>query len=346
MLGMLYEQKDGVGMGSPLGPLMANAFLCHIEEQLDVPDFYRRYVDDTLTAMPCQSAANGFLDKLNSIHPSLHFTMEIATNGKLPFLGMLLEKNGSQISTCVYRKPTDKGLLLHYQSHMDHRYKTGLLKTMLNRAYRLSSSWQLFFDECEKLKNVFKRLKYPEGLINKTVKIFVDSVQSDVQKTPQAQRQEKTVRIVLPYKDQKSADVLRRRLKDLSVKIGNAEIVPVFINRKVESHLKHRESKPDVINNQCVIYHFKCGLCDMDYIGFTTRHLHQRIEEHKSPSSSIGRHMRDQHDQDKPDIKEHFKVLKKCKSKFDCLVHEMLYIREREPSLNKQSDSIRAKIFV
>lgn len=28
--GKLYEQKDGVGMGSPLGPLMANAFLCHI----------------------------------------------------------------------------------------------------------------------------------------------------------------------------------------------------------------------------------------------------------------------------------------------------------------------------
>ncbi|KXJ27451.1 hypothetical protein AC249_AIPGENE2604 [Exaiptasia diaphana] len=91
----LYEQKDGVGMGSPLGPLMANAFLCHIEEQLDVPDFYRRYVDDTLTAMPCESAANVFLDELNSIHPSLHFTMEIATSGKLLFLGMLLEKNGS-----------------------------------------------------------------------------------------------------------------------------------------------------------------------------------------------------------------------------------------------------------
>ena len=33
-------------------------------------------------------------------------------------------------------------------------------------------------------------------------------------------------------------------------------------------------------------------------------------------------------------------------SKFDCLVHEMLLIRERQPSLNKQSDSIRAKVFV
>ena len=54
--GTLYEQFDGVAMGSPLGPLIANVFMCSIEEQLDLngkmPEFYRRYVDDTLTIMP------------------------------------------------------------------------------------------------------------------------------------------------------------------------------------------------------------------------------------------------------------------------------------------------------
>ena len=84
---------------------------------------------------------------------------------------------------------------------------------------------------------------------------------------------------------------------------------------------------------------FKCGLCDKDYIGYTTRHLHQRIEEHKSLSSSVGRHMKTKHDLEKPE-------LKKSRSKFDCLVHEMPLIRERQPSLNEQSDSISAKVFV
>ena len=41
-----------------------------------------------------------------------------------------------------------------------------------------------------------------------------------------------------------------------------------------------------------------------------------------------------------------FKVLKKCMNKFDCLVNEMLYIRQLTPSLNVQTDSIRAKVFV
>ena len=40
-----------------------------------------------------------------------------------------------------------------------------------------------------------------------------------------------------------------------------------------------------------------------------------------------------------------FKVLKKCKSKFDCLLYEMLYIRDIKPNLNTQRDSIRAKLF-
>ena len=31
--GKYYKQKDGVAMGSPLGPTLSNVFLCHFEEQ-------------------------------------------------------------------------------------------------------------------------------------------------------------------------------------------------------------------------------------------------------------------------------------------------------------------------
>ena len=36
--GELYEQSEGVAMGSPLGPLMANTFMCSLEEQLKLRD--------------------------------------------------------------------------------------------------------------------------------------------------------------------------------------------------------------------------------------------------------------------------------------------------------------------
>ena len=63
--GELYEQTDGVAMGSLLGLLLANVFMCHIEDQLEqksmIPSFYRRYVDDTLVKMPNTESATDFL---------------------------------------------------------------------------------------------------------------------------------------------------------------------------------------------------------------------------------------------------------------------------------------------
>jgi len=57
---------------------------------------------------------------------SISFTMEVANNNRLPFIGMELIKIGKQLKTCVYCKTTNKGLLLHYQSHVDARYKRSL----------------------------------------------------------------------------------------------------------------------------------------------------------------------------------------------------------------------------
>ena len=156
--GALYEQTDGVAMGSPLGPLLANVFMSHIEENLEregkLPSFYRRYVDDTLTIMPNTETSSNFLDTLNQAHFSVKFTMETESNGMLPFLGIQLLNRSPQIETKVYVKPTNSGLRLHYQSHVDNRYKKGLLRTMLDRTHRLSSSWTHFSDECDGLKTV------------------------------------------------------------------------------------------------------------------------------------------------------------------------------------------------
>lgn len=117
--GKLYEQVDGVAMGSPLGPLMANAFMCRIEKQLErankMPIFYKRFADDTLSVMPDSEAASEFLETLNKSFPSIDFTMELQENGTLPLLGMDVIRNGCRLDTMVYRKPTEKGLLLHYQ---------------------------------------------------------------------------------------------------------------------------------------------------------------------------------------------------------------------------------------
>lgn len=38
---------------------------------------------------------------------------------------------------------------------------------------------------------------------------------------------------------------------------------------------------------------YKFDLCDTEYVGFTSRHLHQRIDEHRF--SAIEKHLRNDH---------------------------------------------------
>jgi len=76
-----------------------------------------------------------------------------------------------------------------------------------------------------------------------------------------ADKREASVRIVLPYKDQKSANVVRKQLADLSRKI-NADISPVYTSRKIKDEIKVRGDKQPLVSQQCVVYSFQCGLCD------------------------------------------------------------------------------------
>ena len=344
--GDLYEQVDGVAMGSPLGPLMADAFMCSLDEKLSksnkLPSFYNRYVDDALTKQSNLDSASSFLSTLNNCHPSLSFTMEVEVEGNIPFLGMKIMKKDGRLETEVYNKPTNTGLLLHYHSHVDKRYKRSLITTMLNRAYRLSSSWSYFRKECERLKMLFNRLKYPPRLVDSTISTFIDQQYKAANQEPESSKQ-KVVRIALPFKDQKSADLVKKQLANLSNVIGT-KVQPVYTSRKIGKDLAVSEAKPPLVNKQNVVYKFKCDLCDAGYIGYTSRHLHQRIDEHRN--SAVGKHVKEMHGENAERIINCFSVLRKCQGKYDCLLYEMLYIKEHKPSLNTKSDSIQAKVFV
>ena len=83
-----------------------------------------------------------------------------------------------------------------------------------------------------------------------------------------ADKREDPIRIVLPFKDQKSANVVRKQLGDLSLKI-NADtcISPIYTSRKIKDEIKVKEEKPPLVSQQCVVYSFQCSLCDAGYVG-------------------------------------------------------------------------------
>ena len=57
----------------------------------------------------------------------------------------------------------------------------------------------------------------------------------------------------------------------------------------------HEQFRP-FVNQQRVVYKFSFDLCDTGYyIGYTMRHLHERVEEHKHKQSSICKHYMSKH---------------------------------------------------
>ena len=94
--GSYYEQTDGAAMGSSVSSVVANIYMEMFEElalrmATHTPRIWRRYVDDTF-CMITKTEVKGFLSHLNSLCPTITFSVEQEVDGKLPFLDTLLHR--------------------------------------------------------------------------------------------------------------------------------------------------------------------------------------------------------------------------------------------------------------
>ena len=119
--GDLYQQIDGVSMGTPLGPTLANFYASYVENKVFdnnpslKPKVYCRYVDDTFVVI------NNYheLERLQSEFEEnsvLKNTFEIENQKKVPFLDTLITRSSTSVSAEVYIRPTNTGECLNYNS--------------------------------------------------------------------------------------------------------------------------------------------------------------------------------------------------------------------------------------
>ena len=137
---------DGVAMGSPLGPTLANVFMCHFEniwlENCPAhfkPIVYRRFVDDTFLLFRTKDHVEKFKNYLNKQHKNIKFTSEIEENGSLLFLDITITREIKKFETSVYRKLTISGVFTNFESFIPKLGKRGLIETLLYRSFRLCS---------------------------------------------------------------------------------------------------------------------------------------------------------------------------------------------------------------
>ena len=123
-------------MGSPVSVTVANLVMESVEQRAlstysSPPFFWKRYVDDICTALPCDQIQS-FLIHLN---PSIQFTFESESDGKLAFLDTeVAHHSDGSLSTTVYRKKTSTGKYLAFESHHPLAHKVAVVRTLFTRA--------------------------------------------------------------------------------------------------------------------------------------------------------------------------------------------------------------------
>ncbi|XP_046391246.1 uncharacterized protein LOC124159465 [Ischnura elegans] len=272
ILGKFYKQKEGVPMGSPLSPAIANLFMEDFEERaLESAPLHRKhffgYVDDAFIVWPHGSESlTDFLAHMNSVHPNIKFTTETEKDNRLPFLDILIEQraDGSR-GHSMYRKPTHKDLYLNGRSHHHPAQKNGVLRTLIHRAKAVSDAEHLK-SEIDHLRTTFRSNGFTEGDIKMTLK-------KSLRKKAEADKPDvkPTGRACLPYVStisNKISRILRRH---------NVETIHKPLG-KLKALLGTTKDKFGLKTSG--VYRIPCE-CGQVYIGETGRTIEKRLKEHE-----------------------------------------------------------------
>ena len=118
---ILYKHIDGVTVGSPLGPTIANFFLANLENRIlknknqHSPKLYLRYVGDVFAVFANNNVCLSFLNVLNNQHKNIKFTLQHSSDF-ICFLNVKIEINYNSLGTYTWRKPTNTRLLLNFNA--------------------------------------------------------------------------------------------------------------------------------------------------------------------------------------------------------------------------------------
>lgn len=366
----IYQQTDGVAMGSPLGPVIANIFMVELEKNLvqglsDKMKIWYRYVDDTFCFIK-ENEIENVRDVLNGFHENIGFTYEVENSNSLSFLDVrIIKNNDGSFETKVFRKETDTNIYIHWKSFAPKQWKIGTLKGLIRRAHVVSSNDSFLQNEINHLRHVFTKINgFPNFVFEKTLNETVNrmSVTPEENNNGETNRMSVTPEVnntgevnefiqpclVLPYQGRKGEDILKGLKNCVSSLLPN-QFSPRFVynGKKVGSFFPIKDKVKEE-HQSGLVYKYECGLdCNQksDYVGETKVRYETRVYEHinTDKKSAIFKHTQENNHVVRPD---NFRILDKGYNKVvDRKIAEALFIRDLKPNLNEQVHSTKLRLF-
>ena len=342
-----YTQNDGLAMGSPPAPHLANGWLSRFDDMIKGDSkLYERYMDDILCSAKCDSVSTR-LNYVNNLHPCLDFTYELENDKKsIAFLDMLIKNENGNLSSQWYRKPTDTGLTLNYHALAPLKYKRSVVASFVHRIFRSCSSWENFHKGLDEALSILENNQYPSTfvlpIVNKTLTKLIspddeslinDNVNLDVDLNACLFNMDDKDKFMffIQYRG-KATEKLAMSFKRL-----NAPCKVVMTTRKLKTVMPSLKPIVPKMLSSGVVYKIQCPGCTSSYIGQTVRHLQTRFREHLGCNGTMRRHT----ETCDPSVKiseDSISILARANKYFKLLTLEALFINEIKPDLNTKDE--------
>ncbi|XP_023232189.1 uncharacterized protein LOC111632068 [Centruroides sculpturatus] len=116
-----YRQRDGIAMGSVIGPKLADICMASIDEKIFQYQgivFYTRYVDDILVLYDSNNVtAENIKDYANSLNKNIKFTYEEEKNYEINYLDVIITRKNETLLFRKYEKICNNNKVINYKSY-------------------------------------------------------------------------------------------------------------------------------------------------------------------------------------------------------------------------------------
>ena len=167
--------------------------------------------------------------------------------------------------------------MTNYLSFTPFAYKTGLIKCLLDRAFKINNTWLGFHKDKEQIFKTLMKKMYPPDLLNKICKNYLERKFQSHSNLNHTDNDAPKIRYFkLPYLG-KNSEGAQKKINFLLKKFcKNSLIKLVFTTCKSQNYFSTKDKVPKNLNSY-VVYEFKCAGCNSCYIGETHRHRHMCI---------------------------------------------------------------------
>ena len=311
----IYVQHNGVAMGAPLAPVIADIFMTYLETtlmdeliDLGVCEWYR-YVDDTFVFINPDANVNDILSILNGFHPSMKFPYKVEKDDQLEFLEVKVIRipDKHTFETTIYRKSTFTGVITNWNSYVPIEYKKASITTMIDRALRICSTYQLLSTEFNEIRKIAKLNDYPSSMVDTLIGIKFSKYRNKQETTTTAtinfNDNRQIIYVELPYVKTSTLE-LKKRIQHLTGKL-RTDLNIKFFSKPPANTSTYFKLKDPITKHMLsdVVYSIKCKDCGQLYIGKTEHQCIRRLQEHGAPRTTFNIQQQGNHELDDPELR-------------------------------------------